>query len=676
MNVGATVAGPERARTPAERKRLGQYFTGTRVARLLATIAGARGAKTILDPMMGSGDMLCGAVAAGAMPQTLAGIDIDPDCIAMAANRQQTSGATLIRGDAFSPETIHALPEHKWELVITNPPYVRYQATSARGGINPSAVEVRAQLRHTIMECVEPADRAAYATLVDCYSGLADLAVPAWLLCAALVAPGGTLAMVVPDTWLSRDYATTVRYLLARFFDVDFVIRDGDAAWFEDALVRTSLLVARRVATRSSAFEPPPRGGYLEATLRRDAIDDRSVVGRIYPRAVDADKAFAGDLRRKRPTHQALRHGTAVWIPGSHSVDELKSLAAGSRWIDLLEPQAAAPPSAGPVVPVALKNALASQQQRFTTLAALGWKTGQGLRTGANVFFYCDLVWSGDDISRVRAGAALGGGELDVPNAALLPVLRSQAELPQGFAVSAAAIRGRLLGLWKYALPEDICRDPDLAPYRPLPDSAANLVRLAARTNVGSDTAPRFVPELTAVRTNVRPGSRNGTIRPARFWYQLPRMTERHQPDLFVARVNHGHPRFVANADATVIDANFSVLWRHEESGLADRHALLALLNSSWAQAALERSATVLGGGALKVEATHIRRMPIPVLDERTWEALSELGRDLMKSSQRRQAEVLQAINEHVLCGGLGLNPASACAIAEIARSARAARAA
>src|SRR3546814_10331544 len=90
-------------------------------------------------------------------------------------------------------------------------------------------------------------ERTLLQTLVDGYSGLADLSIPAWLLSALLTRPGGRLALVVPATWRSRDYADVVRYLLLRFFRLEFIVADTQPGWFSDALVRTHLVVARRL---------------------------------------------------------------------------------------------------------------------------------------------------------------------------------------------------------------------------------------------------------------------------------------------------------------------------------------------------------------------------------------------------------------------------------------------
>lgn len=66
------------------------------------------------------------------------------------------------------------------------------------------------------------------------------------VLCASLVKAGGILAMVVPETWLNREYAKPIQYLLLKTFDVLTIARDVNACWFDNALVRTCLIVAKK----------------------------------------------------------------------------------------------------------------------------------------------------------------------------------------------------------------------------------------------------------------------------------------------------------------------------------------------------------------------------------------------------------------------------------------------
>jgi len=67
----------------------------------------------------------------------------------------------------------------------------------------------------------------------------------------------------------------------------------------------------------------------------------------------------------------------------------------------------------------------------------------------------------------------------------------------------------------------------------------------------------------------------------------------------------------VANRVSPIlIDANFSTVWAENSRWRA--RSIEALLNSSWARACMEAIGTPMGGGALKLEATHLRRLPMP----------------------------------------------------------------
>jgi len=174
---------------------------------------------------------------------------------------------------------------------------------------------------------------------------------------------------------------------------------------------------------------------------------------------------------------------------------------------------------------------------------------------------------------------------------------------------------GRLFYLVEHALPEDIAAAEVAgvaAPYVPLQPTVADHVRRAAVLNLGSDAEPRHIPELSAVVTNGRRADPTKPSRAPRFWYQLPPLAPRHTGNLFVARVCYRHPAVLGNPRSNVIDANFSTFWRHEDKPGLPAAALLALLRSSWAVATMELTGTVLGGGALKVEATQLRRLPLP----------------------------------------------------------------
>jgi hypothetical protein len=634
--VAASLADDGFRSADERRKRLGQYFTGVELARLLAALAGTDRADSVIDPMVGSGDMLAGTLAHGT-PTLLGGVELDPVALTQSAARLQAAGlstSALALGSAFDPTVLAQLPTRAWDVVITNPPYVRYQSTSRVAGNGtriPSGIETRRDLIATIdtLDGLDDEDKRLFRELTHGYSGLADLAVPAWILCAGLVKVGGTLAMVVPTTWLSRDYAHPIRYLLRRWFDVTAVVEDGDASWFTDALVRTTLVVATRVPRRDSAFDVTPGDGYAHLHIDAATADERSLVGRLFPDADDPEVALAATLARWRSAEQipAEHAMSARWLPAAHDADALRRAAAGERWLERVEPRAggagATERSQAPV-PSALLSLTGTPAVSFVTLDELGWRAGQGLRTGANGFFYLRAVDSDGTDERLLPSITPSKAVV-VPADASVPVLQRQADLPDGYVLRADELDGRALVLDGYALPEDLAPLTD-PPYSPMPAGLAAHVRRAAVVNVGSADDPKYIPQLSAVITNVRAAAGD---RPARFWYQLPGFTDRHQPSLLLARINNTHPRTLINDERrALVDANFSTLWPTAQSAV-DAHALLAVLNSTWCAAVLELAGTVMGGGALKVEATHMRRVPVPALADSVWQRLSVLGHEL-----------------------------------------------
>lgn len=630
-----------------ERKRLGQFFTGDRLASLLAHLAKAEIAQSVIDPMAGTGDMLMAARGAGAKNARLGAIEVDPEAVSACVTRLGRSGETeaVVRtGDTFSPETWGRLRDQQWDLVITNPPYVRYQRTASanQGRVSlPSARDVRRGLIELIdgRDALSPSDRSILRILATSYSGLADLALPSWLLCASLVAVGGRLAMVVPNTWLTREYALPVLYLLRRYFELEFIVEDTQAVWFPDALVRTTLLVARRVEDRGTGLDASNRG-HLRVKLDATTMDHRSIVGALLPDSDSPDREFARMVSTLRDARQSEGFGgcTTSWV-SDESVVELLAGQATTTWIEACEPSlkrsnGARTGSAPAIVPQAVRAVTNGASLPRLSLDDYGWRVGQGLRTGANTFFYGECVDSSATRVRLSVDSTITMEPLEIPADLVRACIRKQHDLADGF-TAPSDTAGRVLGLQGHALPEDLADAEKILgtrPYDVIPEPLASHIRRAATTDVSKNGVPKLIPGLSAVAPNVRRADADNPDRPPRFWYQLPGFAPRHTPALFLPRVNHGHPRAVANSEGLVVDANFSTMWRHDNTGLGVWE-VLALLHSTWVSVVLESSATVLGGGALKVEAAHLRRVPIPALESSDVSQLGQLGAELARCS-------------------------------------------
>ena len=193
-------------------KRYGQVFSGKPVGDLLVSmLPNDLAVRTIIDPMVGQGDLLQAAYAKYPQANMVFGLDIDADVVEK-CNKIIPEARILIK-DAFKSEEIDIAGG--WDLVITNPPYIRYHTLKNNSEIGlPDGKELRESLINHIKhsKLLNDRDKHLYLEIAKNYSGLSDMAVPSWILCASIVKQGGYMAMVVPETWLSRDYALPIHY--------------------------------------------------------------------------------------------------------------------------------------------------------------------------------------------------------------------------------------------------------------------------------------------------------------------------------------------------------------------------------------------------------------------------------------------------------------------------------
>jgi hypothetical protein len=650
----------EAALPPDQRKRLGQFFTGLPLGKLLAHLAVSADTRTVLDPMAGHGDLLDAMWQAanergGVSLAHLDGIEIEEDTAQTCRDRldaivgRAPPERTLLTGSAFEERQLARLTPRLYDLVITNPPYVRYQG---RNGIGASTAVVREALKSAIASVRAAPDAHIWRALADGYSGLSDLSVPSWLLAGLLVRPGGRLALVAPATWRSRDYADVVRYLILRCFELEVIVEDTQPGWFSDALVRTHLIVARRLDADATIEPLGSKGHWPSLKWVRVAprvANEHSLVGAAF-NDEHPEARFASWLNGKAP-------GPAVGI-------EVEVFDLGSEWASLhprirrhrwykdLETRGDRPSlfsssraSGGPFFPPSLRNMLPARAQanRLVTLDESGIKVGQGLRTGCNIFFYVDTCGPEKaGMVPVRGAAALGAPEFLTPAETLRPVVRRQAEVQ--FLADDNLPPGCVLDLRSWVLPEDedavraaqyaYEASGQTAP-RTMPKDLAAFVRRAAIQAMPGSGRP--IPDLTAVRTNARVAGRRGQV--PRFWYMLPDFAPRHLPAAFIPRVIHNSPWAERNTDPPIlIDANFSAFWTTGKRW--NSYSLKALLNTVWCRTFMELIGTPLGGGALKLEATHLRRMALPRLDETEERALAAVGKDLDRNDVDAQAEI------------------------------------
>lgn len=614
-----------------KKKTLGQYFTNEKVAELLVALSNLERQGSAIDPMCGEGNLL-EAVKRKYTEITLYGIDIDKDVISIAREKELLSKGTFIEGTAFSKKNLNMTKLNEFDLVITNPPYVRYQTLSkAEKGnliddIRKELLEILKSRKHLTKD-----EKAVFEKVIMNFSGLADLAVPSWILCMILTSIGGRISLVVPETWLNREYSLPIRFLLNSFFEIEFIVEDESRNWFSDAQIKTNLIVAKRVRFNEETKMDLTKK-VVQIKVSQKFFSDENISNSFNLLLEKSNKKIP-DFFEKSSEKLDLLGIKVQSFAVSESYKEMLGDLNQSKWKELLEINDSAV-----ILPRRMNNLINGNSYEFEHFTQAGLSVGQGLRTGSNDFFYVDLLRKSDNGYSIVKGNLKGVDKnIKICSDFLLPVIRKQSELPEGYQVAKEQFSGRVLYIDELIADDNKCdNEENLSLYK--------YIKLAESINYGKNGEEKYIPDFSSVKTNVK----IDRDRKIRDWYELPKLTQRHKPEIFVPRINSGRVKFYINEDQEkmIIDANFSTIWIENKKKF-DKYSLLAILNSSWVSYNLEIIASIMGGGALKVEAAHIRKLIIPKLNETDILKLARFGKKMV-AGERVSEKIDEIVNRNI----------------------------
>lgn len=209
---GATPVSPQchaMTDTPALRKARGAFFTPPEMSRLIASWAIRSADDSVLEPSCGEASFLLSAAerlaALGAARMVAAdrlhGVELHSASAAEAHRLVRRAGweSTIQVADFFDVE-----PTRKFDAVIGNPPYIRYQQFAGEA----RAKGLQAALKQGVR-----------------LNGLSSAWAPFVVHAADFLKPGGRLGLVLPAELLAVKYAAEVRrFLLNRFSSVRLVM--------------------------------------------------------------------------------------------------------------------------------------------------------------------------------------------------------------------------------------------------------------------------------------------------------------------------------------------------------------------------------------------------------------------------------------------------------------------
>lgn len=215
--------------TASLRKSRGAFFTPEPLARYITDWAVRSVEDRILEPSCGEAAFLLAAVdrlaalEATSVGQTvlphLDGVELHADSARAARALLTAAGveATVTVGDFFTVK-----PGPQYDVVIGNPPYVRYQEFTGESRARSRAAALRAGVALT---------------------GLASSWAAFTVHAAQFLKPGGRLGLVLPAELMTVNYAAGVRrFLLQHFQEVDLVAFDERV--FPGVLEEVVLLLA------------------------------------------------------------------------------------------------------------------------------------------------------------------------------------------------------------------------------------------------------------------------------------------------------------------------------------------------------------------------------------------------------------------------------------------------
>lgn len=214
-------------RDQAERNRWGQFATPMPLALEIAEYAAALWEKRsepvrFLDPALGTGSFysaLRQAFQTGRIAHA-AGVELDPRIVAAAADLWKSTGLDIVAADFTQLEP----PAELFNLILTNPPYVRHHYLERNDK--------------------ERLQRKVARQLGINLSGLAGLYCSFLLLADAWLAPGGLAVWLIPSEFMSVNYGDAVKRYLTERVKLLHIHRfsplDGQ---FSDALVTSAIVV-------------------------------------------------------------------------------------------------------------------------------------------------------------------------------------------------------------------------------------------------------------------------------------------------------------------------------------------------------------------------------------------------------------------------------------------------
>ena len=575
---------------------LGQHFTSDSVVDL-ALSALEKNSKRILDPMAGHGAFLV-KVSEKFEDATITGVDIDGLPLEAAHlvldDRVKTYPRDVFRWalENSENEDIH------FDAVVGNPAYISYQKLQKMGDFANFKKNYRKYILGTLKRIAKDKGMALKLNkLFQDWSGYSDLSAYALVLSWLLLDDGGKIVFVTTNHWLERRYGTPIKEFLAANGTVNGVVTRRNGSWFPNLQIPTNIFVY----TKEKPSKLQEKRGIPYVEFHVDDI--KKTIASIESDNKMSFWKWLGALE-KPVKNKEIHVNFKKWT----SKKQVALRASEGYNSDNVE------------LPENLGN------HELTSFESIGWAVHQGLRTGCNEVFYLSSSDKRNEyISTFTRGGKKSSEKFYLASDMIVPTIQKTSSR-NPLTLKLEDVDTYLLHFKNTLLPEDMKRINSTYPilwkkkwkidtYREMPSEIAKHIR-DCQFIPYEGKGPKKTPpsELSAVKTNAFfPSLEAKKIPdPPRFWYQI-KLQPRHFGKIIIPRVSGGLVRsyLVKGKNQILTDANFVTLVPSKEK-IKAKH-LWVWLNSNMFRLMAEINGITMGGGALKLETTIIKKLPVPL---------------------------------------------------------------
>lgn len=496
-----------------------------------------------------------------------------------------------------------------------------------------------------------------WETLIRSYSGLSDSTVPTWFLSYRLCKEDGVIGYITSNSWLKKDYGNSLKKFFVNNTKLRYVFDMSNIKCFDDAQVNTSIVICQKSSESNLNKTNSIRFIKFKSSYGKNVELKTAILKILYKNnlATDSEECifnkFQSFINNLKEDYEDENINIRIVKQNTLNTEEDTKVIDWGKYFET-----------NSVLEKVIDNS-------WVEIEKEGIAINQGLRSGCNNFFYLESmqikdliknnvihkiqhynfenkIWeelSYEERLRIRFKKIIYLPDDYIKNSKDYKFLVFKYEHMGEKKISSLFINKNYLrksiksvkDIKKYSIGDDRCKNYILDVKKKVMKHEFTkfveeyreymqewIVKGFGCNDVSVEKYINFYSSLKIKNKNkyiqvkdmpVLVGYQNKPTKDKipTMWYTLS-FTERHLPDMFINRINYKDLNVVLNNnDKYVVDANFNTITLNQKNNY-EMMIYFAILNSTIFKLQLENNCANLGGGALKVETSGVKKCKIP----------------------------------------------------------------